>query len=196
MRDLDPGLDTLIEAAEFLATRLGKDGDGQARRASSRLRDSVLRPLRQVTHFRSVLGSYIDWGSRLAVENSQTGAQPPEHMPMPQWHWQTAAGPPGSRISALAPTDQDDEQSVALPEVGQAVRYADHIKPLFRRRDRQSMQFAFDLWSHGASVSTPMPFGSAARRLDALRRRLARREDRGVPAMDQRRQASLTGVRA
>jgi truncated hemoglobin YjbI len=30
--------------------------------------------------FRSVFASYIEWGSRLAVENSQIGATPPEHM--------------------------------------------------------------------------------------------------------------------
>jgi len=27
------------------------------------------------------------------------------------------------------------------------VSFAAHIKPLFRQRDRQSMSFAFDLWS-------------------------------------------------
>jgi len=102
--------------------------------------------------FRSVLGSYIEWGSRLAVENSQTGARPPEHMPMPHWDWQTAAGPPGSRVSALAPPGQDDEPRPALPAAGEPVRYGQHIKPLFRRLDRQSMRFAFDLWSH-ADVS-------------------------------------------
>lgn len=26
--------------------------------------------------------------------------------------------------------------------------FATHIRPLFRERDRQSMSFAFDLWSH------------------------------------------------
>jgi hypothetical protein len=66
--------------------------------------------------FRSAFAAYIEWGSRIALENSQTGAQPPEHMPMPHWSWGTA-GPPGSR-------------------------------PLFRERDRQSMKFAFDLWSY------------------------------------------------
>jgi hypothetical protein len=45
--------------------------------------------------FRSAFGSYIDWGSRLAVENSQTNARPLEHMPMPHWDWSTAAGPAG-----------------------------------------------------------------------------------------------------
>ena len=28
----------------------------------------------------------------------------------------------------------------------QPVSFAEHIKPLFRERDRQSMTFAFDLW--------------------------------------------------
>ena len=35
---------------------------------------------------------------------------------------------------------------------GETSRFGQHIKPLFRRRDRQSMSFAFDLWSH-ADVS-------------------------------------------
>jgi len=30
--------------------------------------------------FRSAFGSYIEWGTRLAVENSQIGAEPPGHM--------------------------------------------------------------------------------------------------------------------
>jgi truncated hemoglobin YjbI len=66
--------------------------------------------------FRSAFQSYIEWGSRLAVENSQAGARPSEHMPMPRWDWNTGAGPPGSRVS------------------------------LFRARDQRSMRFAFDLW--------------------------------------------------
>jgi hypothetical protein len=28
------------------------------------------------------------------------------------------------------------------------VSFGAHIRPLFRERDRQSMSFAFDLWSH------------------------------------------------
>jgi CDGSH-type Zn-finger protein/truncated hemoglobin YjbI len=103
--------------------------------------------------FRSAFGAYIEWGSRLAVENSQAGAEPPEHMPMPHWDWHTAAGPPGSRISALAPAGQDEEPATpALPAAGETIRFGQHIRPLFRRRDWQSMQFAFDLWSH-ADVS-------------------------------------------
>jgi CDGSH-type Zn-finger protein/truncated hemoglobin YjbI len=98
--------------------------------------------------FRSAFSSYIEWGSRLAVENSQTQARPPEHMPMPHWDWNTASGPPGSRVSALAPPSEEVEEEVALPAAGEPVRFEEHIKPLFRRRDRQSMSFAFDLWSY------------------------------------------------
>jgi hypothetical protein len=35
-----------------------------------------------------------------------------------------------------------------LPADGVPVSYETHIKPLFRERDRQSMLFAFDLWSY------------------------------------------------
>ena len=69
-------------------------------------------------------------------------------MPMPHWGWHTAAGPPGSRIPALAPPTQRDQATVDLPAADEPVRFTDHIKPLFRQRDRQSMSFAFDLWSH------------------------------------------------
>lgn len=38
--------------------------------------------------------------------------------------------------------------SVELPAAGQPIGFEEHIKPLFRERDRGSMTFAFDLWSH------------------------------------------------
>jgi hypothetical protein len=38
---------------------------------------------------------------------------------------------------------------VTLPAPGEPVSFGAHIKPLFRDRDRQSMSFAFDLWSAG-----------------------------------------------
>jgi hypothetical protein len=71
---------------------------------------------------------------------------------MPHWDWMTAAGPPGSRISALATQDNQEEPQPALPGPDEPVEFAKHIKPLFRKRDRQSMQFVFDLWSY-ADVS-------------------------------------------
>ncbi len=95
--------------------------------------------------FRSAFGSYIEWGSRLAVENSQVDAAPPEHMPMPRWDWSTAAGPPGSRVAGGAPDVA--EPPVVLPAAGEPVTYGDHIRTMFRERDRRSMLFAFDLWS-------------------------------------------------
>ena len=33
-----------------------------------------------------------------------------------------------------------------MPVADQPVSFAQHIRPLFRDRDRQSMEFAFDLW--------------------------------------------------
>jgi len=96
--------------------------------------------------FRSAFVSYIEWGSRIAWENSQTNAHPPEHMPMPRWDWGTA-GPPGSRISAPASTSEQEEE-VVLPAGDEPVRFAQYIKPLFRPMDRQSMKWAFDLWSY------------------------------------------------
>jgi hypothetical protein len=98
--------------------------------------------------FRSAFGSYIEWGSRLAVENSQAGAKPPAHMPMPRWDWHTAAEPPGPRVSALAPPGREDEPEPLWPAADETPRFERHIRPLFRRGDRQSMSFAFDLWSH------------------------------------------------
>ena len=40
------------------------------------------------------------------------------------------------------------EAAPDLPGPGEPVGFAAHIKPLFRERDRQSMSFAFDLWSY------------------------------------------------
>ncbi|MBI3563283.1 MAG: globin [Gammaproteobacteria bacterium] len=37
--------------------------------------------------FRSALVGYLEWGSRLAVINSQPGASVNEHAPMPKWGW-------------------------------------------------------------------------------------------------------------
>jgi len=34
------------------------------------------------------------------------------------------------------------------PASNEQVLYTAHIKPLFRQKDKQSMQFVFDLWSY------------------------------------------------
>jgi hemoglobin len=43
--------------------------------------------------FRSALVGYLEWGSRLAVINSQPGAEVDEHAPMPKWGWGEVKGP-------------------------------------------------------------------------------------------------------
>ncbi len=69
---------------------------------------------------------------------------------MPHWDWDTSAGAPGSRISALVPppaAEAEVAEPVVLPAADEPVRFEKHIKPLFRPRDRQSMKFVFDLWA-------------------------------------------------
>jgi truncated hemoglobin YjbI len=97
--------------------------------------------------FQAAFRSYIEWGSRLALENSQPGAKPPPHMPMPRWTWVSDATP-GSRVSALEPTPEEGDVSIELPGPDEPVGFEHNIKPLFRERDQKSMKFAFDLWSY------------------------------------------------
>jgi truncated hemoglobin YjbI/CDGSH-type Zn-finger protein len=102
--------------------------------------------LPQDPEWRAAFVAYIEWGSRLALENSQPGAKPPPHMPMPRWWWVCDATP-GSRVSALAPP-VDEQAPPPLPGPGEAVTFEAHVRHLFRRMDRQSMLFAFDLWTY------------------------------------------------
>jgi hemoglobin len=43
--------------------------------------------------FRSALVAYLEWGTRLAVLNSQPGASVTEDAPMPRWGWGEVKGP-------------------------------------------------------------------------------------------------------
>jgi CDGSH-type Zn-finger protein/truncated hemoglobin YjbI len=125
----------------------GLTDDMRARWVELLLRSAHDAGLPNDPEFRSAFGSYIEWGSRLAVENSQLDSRPPERMPMPHWTWHTAAGPPGSRMSALAQPDEPSPEPVVLPGPDEPVTFDGHVKRLFRAMDRQSMLFAFDLWS-------------------------------------------------
>ena len=40
--------------------------------------------------FRSALLAYLEWGTRLAMGNSQPGAEVVEHAPVPRWGWGVA----------------------------------------------------------------------------------------------------------
>ena len=62
--------------------------------------------------------------------------------PPPAWDW----GPGGPPAEEAAPASGSTEE-VTLPGPDETVSFAAHIKPLFREHDRQSMSFAFDLWS-------------------------------------------------
>lgn len=44
------------------------------------------------------IASYIEWGSHVALHNSQPGAHPPEDADIPDWGW-GKAGPPEDAIS-------------------------------------------------------------------------------------------------
>jgi hypothetical protein len=68
-------------------------------------------------------------------------------MPVPRWSWVCDATP-GSRVSALETDDAETTDAIRLPGPDERISFAQHIKPLFRERDRKSMKFAFDLWSY------------------------------------------------
>ena len=62
-----------------------------------------------------------------------TGTRPPAHPEA------------GSRRSSRS---SDEDPPVVLPHADETVSFEKHVKTLFRHRDRQSMKFAFDLWSY------------------------------------------------
>jgi hypothetical protein len=77
------------------------------------------------------------------------------------------------------------------------VSFEQHIRPLFRERDRKSMKFAFDLWNH-ADVKEHAD-GILARLSDGSRPcdgALARRKDRGLQALDRDRHGCLQAASA
>jgi hemoglobin len=43
--------------------------------------------------FRSAFVAYLEWGTRLAVINSQGDAEPTKESPMPKWNWGAPGGP-------------------------------------------------------------------------------------------------------
>ncbi|GAA4875380.1 group II truncated hemoglobin [Actinomycetospora straminea] len=138
--------------------------------------------LPQDPEFRAAFVAYLEWGSRIAVENSGEGAVPPEGMPVPRWWWvcnATPAARPSSRPSAVP----DPEPAAEEPVPGEALEFDRHVKGLFRRRDRASMRSAFDLWDagdvrrHGTAILARLRDGSmpcdgawAAERVDVLAR--------------------------
>ena len=67
-------------------------------------------------------------------------------MPVPRWWWVCNATPAARPPAIAGATQTVNEASVALPGLDDAVLFEQHIRPLFRPMDRNSMLFAFDLW--------------------------------------------------
>jgi hypothetical protein len=101
--------------------------------------------------FRAALTSYLEWTSRAG------DAEPPV------WDW-GPAGPPAEEPAPASAAASAEE--VTLPGPDETVSFAANIKPLFREHDRQSMTFAFDLWSyddvraHAADILSRLTNGS------------------------------------
>ncbi|GAA0560937.1 group II truncated hemoglobin [Paractinoplanes ferrugineus] len=78
--------------AHMLAHHLGKAiTEPQRRRWVSLLVDAADEvELPDDPEFRAAFMGYIEWGTRLALANSQPGATPPREAPVPQWGWGVA----------------------------------------------------------------------------------------------------------
>ncbi len=94
--------------------------------------------------FRSAWSSCIEWLSRSAAQAGHAKADT-----VSRWDW----GPAGQPAPAQQEPSQNSGEPALLPGPGEPVSFAAHIKPLFRPHDRQSMSFAFDLWSHADVTS-------------------------------------------
>ena len=108
--------------------------------------------------FRSALASCLEWISRAPVSSPSGGAP----APVPAWDW----GPGGPPAPEKEDAGAGAAPPVRLPAPGEPVSFGTHIRPLFRDRDRQSMSFAFDLWSaddvraHAAGILQRLQDGS------------------------------------
>ncbi len=124
-------------AGHGAGVRPGFTEDQRARWVALAIRAADDAKLPADPQFRAALTSYLEWTSRAGALSNQAGSPP-------AWDW-GPAGPPAEEPAPASTTIQE----VALPGPGDTVSFAAHVKPLFREHDRQSMSFAFDLWSSG-----------------------------------------------
>ena len=78
--------------AHMLGQHLGKAiTEPQRRRWISLLMDAADEVgLPDDPEFRAAFAGYVEWGTRLALANSQPGAEPPTVAPVPKWGWGVA----------------------------------------------------------------------------------------------------------
>ncbi|MCP9486707.1 MAG: CDGSH iron-sulfur domain-containing protein [Gaiellaceae bacterium MAG52_C11] len=137
--ELYGGYDQMV--AQHLSRALSEEQRARWVQLMCRAADDVGLPADAA--FRAAFAGYLEWGSRIAKENSTPDAAPPKHMPVPHWWWVCNTAP-GARPSSVP---EPKEEQVTLPPADEPVAFA-QIKPLFRQQDRVSMRFAFDLWAY------------------------------------------------
>ncbi len=131
--------------------------------------------------WRAAFVAYLEWGSRIAVENSQPGAHPPPHMPVPRWWWVCDATP-GSRVSALR---RGGRATVRAPWAGRERWLSTaHQAALPRSRPTVDALRVRPLVVRGRRRARRRDPGPAAGRDDALRRFVAGRKGRCLRALD------------
>jgi CDGSH-type Zn-finger protein/truncated hemoglobin YjbI len=95
--------------------------------------------------FRSAFTGYLEWASRAAMKGSRPGVVPQDDLPVPRWTW----GPAGSpAVSDSTPSSRGATSDLKLPAPHEPVSFDEHIKALFREKDRESMRFALDLGAY------------------------------------------------
>ena len=129
--------------------------------------------------FRAAFTAYLEWGSRIALENSQPGVHPPPHMPVPRWWWVCDAYP-WSRPHATAERGRPSDAGAELPDPTSR-------SPTTRTSSRCS-ESATATRCASRSISgptttsalTPTRSSSGSSRDDAVRRRMAARTRRRI----------------
>jgi truncated hemoglobin YjbI len=123
-------------------TAVGFGEPERARWVSLLLRSAQDTALPTAAEFWSAFTACIEWESRQLVDPAQSDSGPPSGRP--HWDW----GPAGPPRPSSQPAADMTSSEVDIPSDGEQVGFAAHIQPLFRPSDRQSMSFAFDLWSY------------------------------------------------
>ncbi len=104
--------------------------------------------------FRAAFTSFLTWDAPGALARGQAGGASAESgqegAAPPVWDWSAAGPPDTAKQPDSGQPDQPVTQPVTLPGPDEPVSFGRHIKPMFRAKDRQSMLFAFDLWSYDA----------------------------------------------